>query len=572
MPSVFQVVISAIACVVPFILAIVVALRPGVRPRSPNDYFLYNRNLTSSEFLKTSVGYSLQAAAIFLFLYWTIVYGLWSLIVPIAWGGGYIVAAFAVKFGLLDKFLTPRHQEIRTIHGFVGETATQNSAPLVIVMAISTIIGLGGTMIAELDYASAFLLESLGIYELPGVERIAHIAILAFAGFYVLWGGFKAVVETDRVQVPLSYICIGIATFGCLYAGKNMGKALESKILILCVVILFLVLFLNRWVFIARFERSYESWRDGALFIVLAITGLIFFLIPGTQSELATAAINTQASAKSFMGFGLLGVISLTLANGIWQFIDISSLQRLQSVDVTEVDNPGGDINTKKIQNGLLASGIENAGGWILVIILALGLSMLGIAGAGSADVAKFLSTNPIIGKWVLPLFLFAIVSFMLSSVDGFISAIAYVAHYDLAPYIWSNEGRPDRGGIHLPRGTTLISVSSMYVLFMVIKAAADSDTAQVLYAIYAVQLSIAVVIGCTVLCPRYLKVIPAILSILFGWAISMVIASSQPVGGISEASWAVLPPLAVFVGSLIVYVLCVNINLIINRIREGKH
>ena len=74
----------AVAAFLPFLFSFISAVWSDSKPRGVQDFFLFERKLDTGRFATGSVGYSMQVASIYLFLYWFPLYGFWSLIVPAA--------------------------------------------------------------------------------------------------------------------------------------------------------------------------------------------------------------------------------------------------------------------------------------------------------------------------------------------------------------------------------------------------------------------------------------------------------------------------------------------------------
>ena len=91
-----QLTIAAVAAFLPFLLSFFSAAWADSKPRSVRDFFLFERKLDSGRFVTGSVGYSMQVASIYLFLYWFPFYGLKTLIVPLAWFLGYVFMGWLV--------------------------------------------------------------------------------------------------------------------------------------------------------------------------------------------------------------------------------------------------------------------------------------------------------------------------------------------------------------------------------------------------------------------------------------------------------------------------------------------
>ncbi len=557
--------LSLIAVTVPFVGAIIIALQRKARPRDIEDYFLYDRSLPSKDFLKTSVGYSLQAASIYLFIYWALVYGIGAIFVPIAWWAGYVLQRWAVSRGYLDRFLG--REGVHTIHRFTGEAADDSSGQkklgkaartLVVAMAVSTIIGLGGTLIAEMDYASVFVHDALGLTGARFVTIASHIGVLLFAGLYVLWGGYRAVVETDKFQVPVSYVSFGVVLF-VMAALLARGGDLAYGLVIAVLGTVMYAWFWWRRRSIRSLDPTYSIKGDSLVFGPLVLVG--FFVVVasvlggGRQSSGTTLATflgwqQGYAGFNGLLGFGVLGVLALLVANAGWQFVDISSLQRLQSVQF------GGHNGEQRrhVLMGLNQTAVEAAGVWVLILLLGLGLRLAKLP--GTETTASFFAALPGAAALLAPVFVFTVITFMLSTVDGFISAISYVAHYDLF-----SSGEGERGqveALRYPRMVTLLTMFAVYLLYLLVKEQVHDRISAVLYGVWAFQISIGVVIIRAFFSRkegRRVNALAGVASVFAGWVGAIwTVFSSTPWFGIPADSWYVIPPLVAAVFSTAVY------------------
>ena len=533
--------LSLVAAVLPFALSLFVAFRPEARSQlTVENYFLYGRRVTPERFLKTSVGYSLQVASIFLFMFWVFTYGLTALFVPVAWFGGYVLVGVALRFKLLDPFLGDQASKTVTIHNYLGRDARRPRF-LVFALALATVVGLGGTMIVEIDYATSFILPLLGFQDVGGPygERIAQIAVLIFTGAYVLWGGFKAVILTDEVQVPLSYGAFCIFLFSVCVLASAKGQGVHAGVVSLLAAALLVGFAVSRQVLIGQMLQ-----QDRLLLISLAGLGAIVAWIAFTSTP-ATEIVSVLAvpSSDAFLGFGILGLLSLTLTNVVWQFVDISSLQRLQSVEFLPITSE----RRAKLTRGVLAAGIEAAGVWVLVILLAVALLAVGVESYDGLQ--SFLIARDGFASLLAPLLVFAYAVFMISTVDGFMSAISYVSYYDFHG-VRSNAPTADfEEELKTPRWTTVVAVGFLYIGYLIRDSQVERID-QVLYAIYALQISILPAIFAKLVWPRSVYGPAGVSGVVVGFGFALYTALTAPMFGIHENSWYVLPPLAAILGA----------------------
>ena len=569
--------ITALAILLPFAFSLLIALMPDARPKNKQDYFLYGKQLDAGSFVTSSVGYSTQVASIFLFLYWFFQYGLSSLFVPVAWGLGYILVAYLVKFRLLDSFLNST-SSVETLHGYIGRIFSPNGSRagkwLVYVAAISTLLGFGGSLSAEIDYATRyFLLPALG---LPTTQHDsmylvgAQFLVLAFSGCYILWGGYKAAVMTDQFQIYLAYgSFVVVSLIMSIYATYTS----HSLAAILCTIAIgyFLWDFYRRRRQVHEIEKNYTEFpSDRRFFYILIIVTLaalvaqLYLLFFRGHYHPFDSTLLPPPNG-SFWGFGVLGVISLLIANFFWQLIDLSCLQRLQSVAFDSND----EHSRQRIYRGLVTSGFESFGIWVFTIVFAILVKSLG---GGYDNVPALLLS---LGNWnliLLPVLCFLVVSFMVSTLACFISASAFVTYYDIVP---RNTHSAHDLDLHHPRFWTLLILCANFAAYWVLIRYFNSQIGQILYGFYSLQASIFVVVLVSFFSEhfksfgkRFASPGAGVFAIVIGWFFGFATAiSPTPWLGIDANSWYVIPPLAAVGTSFLAYILIVLLRAGVSRI-----
>lgn len=568
-----------IAATLPFAVSIIISFGPSVRATSVGGYFLYERNLDADGFVKVTVGYSLQVAAIALFFYWTFSYGvLGPLIVCFAWGAGYFAVAHALKSGKLTGFLGSARESVEnptpTIHGYIGNSVV--ASPLsdrrkwvIASVALASIIGLGGTMMAEVDWGVSYLSRSLGVTNLSIADNLIMAGgILAFTVLYVLWGGYRSAVATDRIQVPFAYVAFSVFIFGvAVTRGPSSGPS-GLSIAILGYGAIIAVLLWRRLRLIRAVSPTDAQGRLSAFFTFLPIlllgsAALAYASGRGdTWNWSALSGVLAPDGAPVF-GFPLWGLIALIVVNSIWQLIDISSLQRLQSLGDSAL-SINGDAPAIRI---LRAMGVEAAFGWALIILAAVILRSTGLTADGFiGELAVSDATS-----WLVPIFIFTVFVYMLSTISGFISALSYISFYDIVPILTGGSGpkisERDKilkaDDVRHPRLTTIVVIALMMLFYVVLRFGVPGEQiASVLYAIYAFQIVILPSIILSIFTSWKLQPSAVIGSVIVGISMAYLTAA-HPVGlvfaswlGADEVSWQVMPPLITAIVASIVFAL----------------
>jgi hypothetical protein len=582
-----------IAVTIPLVVSLFAAFDPQARVRTVGDYFLYAKDLDLDGFLKASIGYSLQAASIALFFLWAVTYGARPIMVAIAWAFGYFFLARCVRKKKLDRFLTSHREEPLTIHGFVGKYVTATSPLrlrlLVMLIATATIIGLGGTMIVEVDYSTKISLNTIGISAPAGstsvTETVIHVTVLIFTLFYVIWGGYRAVVLTERYQVPAAYIAFVAFGVGVLVILAQQERFRSFSLLSLATLIVLLSAIL--WVRLRLFglnptELAHETssqlraariaaWMTFLPLVALTAFALVGCVLQNFGMRLASAPNDKLAAdvwsviwpdVSSYFGFGVAGAFSLLFTNALWQIIDISSLQRLQSVS-SKFEEPK---TRESIAKALEVTGVEAGIGWALIILIGLALRALGVDKLENvgAILLSYATTGYAIAAFITPVFLFAVSVFMLSTISGFMSALSYVAFYDIVGVTdLSLKQRTEQGerpaALGTARQVTFIVIVFLYIAYSGLKAIMPDDkVSAALYAIYAFQLTILPLVTWVFFASgtrwvwKRTQVRPsaAAASIILGFIVAWITAT-QPewlAPYIEEDSNYVIPPLAVII------------------------
>ncbi len=191
------------------------------------SFFVAQREIQLSEYRVSTVAYGLQMAAIVLFAQWGYYYGYWALIVPFAWGLGFgLLWLVAPKFGGFFEIT-------KTLHGFIAGHHGK-SRLVACIAALATVLGLGGALFAELNYVASAITLSV---ESTGGNFLRYLLMGLFlfvALAYVLPGGFRAVVSTDKRQLPVSYIGIAalLASLVLLLTKIGQRGAIEGPLTI----------------------------------------------------------------------------------------------------------------------------------------------------------------------------------------------------------------------------------------------------------------------------------------------------------------------------------------------------
>lgn len=533
--------------------SIAVGFSRASKVRNAIDYQIAGREVSLTTYATSSVGYALQMASIFLFAYWGFLYGVGALWTVLFWFGGYWLL-----YALLPRFAPYLESaEPMTLHEYLAK-CFRGGRRLQLLAASATIAGLLGTMLAEVDY-------TLLVYT-PIVQRYAtaipaarqnlalEVFFLGIGLSYIIKNGFKADINTIKFRVPTAYVGFIAVLLGALPAvWATSGSVAFFRIAIAFGVVLLLLIFSK-----INFRAS-RPWTRHALFpdwqIVIPIAGfLILFVVwwstvrsgpPGSATDVLSTPIWKQLKAQGWLGIG-----SLFLANVLWMPVDLSTWQRIESIDRS------GDV-IKRLREGTWRVVFESPASWCLGVLLGWVINAGGFlrpdqaADTALASFSQRLSDGQVPGASpmqaaIMYFFLVgACVAVMLSTVDSLFAAIAYTVDRD---YVG--------GTLRSLRRARWLSVSILVLgtaLYELARHVLRANLSTLLYGAYAAQLALIVVVLLMLYSTR-LSGRAAIWSLLFGFlgtaaATYLAIRSEKP-------EFAVLPPLCAILGAMAGYIM----------------
>jgi Na+/proline symporter len=544
---------TAFATLLPVACYVFIGLRRRSWPTSLDDYFIYGRKVNANDFANTTVGYSLQMAALFLFADWGIRYGFGAFWVPVFWGLGFGLLYLAIP--RLGQFLSQNW----TIHGYLHNAFSSRAVQ--VMASLATIIGLWGTMMAEIDYATSvyqpFFTDPKSLY-------VLGMVFLLFGFIYITYGGYKAEVNTERIQVPIAYATLLLVVL--IMIQNVYAKGFASRFWMLNGLLLLCFLIMIK----AKADTvPGHRFADRQIFIPIVGIGLQLLLIivslssgwsPSTGPGLEVynaGSFGTQLRAQ-----GTLGLVSLFFANALWQFADVSSWQRISSVKLTT-----GTHQFAQIQRGIRRVMLESPVSWIFGAILGMTLNYSGFLHKSedpSVALTNFAAAI-VTGKtqlallggftwFIFPVLVAAVIAIMLSTVDALISAISFTSYHDLPPYGKSKS-------LNSARMWTFLITLLGGVLYYGLRFISHIDIQTALYAFYSSQLSLFAPILGTLLTKRLCKT-AAFSAIAAGIATAFVTAFFVA----NKPQYAVTPPLFALLVSSTMYILVSTWCLLFNK------
>jgi len=478
------------------------------RAASSGDYFLADQTLDAGGFVDTSVAYGYQIAALSLFATWGYSYGFWTLWVPVFWALGFYLLRYGLQRGYLDSFLA--HEEELTLHGFVS--SAHQSRALARLAAVVSILGLSGTAFFEAEFTGSILGATV---ESDAVSNIAFLGFTAVAVIYILIGGFRAVVATDHLQLAFGFVGFSIVTALTFIRAAQHGYIVTAVALAsLSSVSTAALLWLHSKLHSLNHLSFPRKLPLGLLFSFLAQAGALAFSVwlAFTESPLDSFSyFLREQQLGNLFSLGHLALLSLLVANGLWQVVDISNWQRLGALNT--------DLRARKrteLATSISFVAVYSAVTWAIAIFFGMALRHLGsgIESAWTAlqeTVLTLFASDGLVDSAYVLILLFAMISIMFSTLDSLISALSFTAYKDLS----SGSTADAISNLRRARIWTLAYAVTFLIIYKVVRIFASSVD-DILYTFYAFQLALFAAVAASTIAKRRNR-LSAYLSIIGG-------------------------------------------------------
>lgn len=479
--------------------------------RTTREFFLADKKVSDNEFVDTTVAYGYQIAALSLFAIWGYSYGFWTIWVAIFWCLGFQLLKFLNDKSFLTKYI--RSESTFSIHGFLAKR--YKSQRLAQLAAIASILGLSGTAFFEAEFTSSVIIAGIG--KTQSLSLLLFFLFVLIALVYIVVGGFRAVVVTDKIQLSFGFIAFSIfvvMSYIKLVRGGYVYNGLILFILSFLSVLTLNLLFrrlngINPQVFPKKYSPtlylSLLAYVCGAIFILL-------YLPTSNEVKDSFALFFKEQRVTSIFSLGYFPLISLLLANGLWQIVDISNWQRLASLDDSEQQR-------KELSKTLSFISIYSPITWIIAIFFGMSLRYTGFdlpnTWAPIQDIAaqSFASTLAFDNIYILVL-IFAMVSIMYSTLDSLISSISYTCYYDLM----LKGNLEEQAQLSKARKWTVVYTILFFFIYIIVRTYVSRPD-DILYTFYAFQLALFPSIGYALVSNRINK-LAAFISIIGGSAL----------------------------------------------------
>lgn len=548
------------------LLYILVSLT-GTRPRTYDEYHYAGRTISPESYVDSTVAYALQVAVLTLFATWGFLFGVWTIWVPIFWGGGYYLLSRLVERGTLDGFL--RQKQLGTIHQFLSD---KSQFPLLgALAALASLLGIAGPAMYEAEFAGKMVARLGTAIAQPPMESdlIDSYAVFFFAGFlilsaaYMLYGGFLAIVRTDVYQLAIGYCCFSVAMALLLYDVGRYNAFLPSLVILLIFNVMSIGLF---WYWKSHIYNRTQHGRFHPSMIPLLVAiisyalSLAAILISPNENKgdiisgNAWYSIWKDQQAGSPFSLGFFSLLSLLIANGLYQIVDIGQWQRLGSVKL------GSDFEASRrtLVRAIRVIMVYSPASWLMAILFGMTLRYVSVDIAAdpydafSTLLLAYQGGGEASGQLLVLLFVVAIIAIMLSTVDSLVSCITLTIHNDWLSRI-SQRFRTLGAG----RICTVVFLVMSFVLYRWL-ASRVTNFADVLYCCWSFQIALFPVVIAAFL-DRLKSGWIGVLSVLLGMigAVAPVLIGDRlvPQIGFALTPYEHSPILALLLSSLVLIV-----------------
>jgi hypothetical protein len=449
-------------------------------PTSARDYHYANRKLSAEEYVDTTLMYAMQVAAVALFATWGYLYGIGSMLVPIFWGLGYWIIAFLIRSGRLDDFIVSN--DFGTLHQFIARGGKYKVVSKL--AAVLTLLAISGPAMFEAFFMAAVVERASRTNAIFSTTALA-LLFLAFSAIYMLRGGYSGMVRLDRIQLATGYFGFTLLVSLLLYT--LLGRGSDTAIAILAVMLAICAM----GIFVARIIHSKRVNRPDPFAFVC--TGLA---AASTLVVLAVSILSIQSTTPSMNLFNFffpdsftwLAILSLFIANGLYQLVDVGQWQRLLSVDPTAV--------SVEESRRLIAASLVNVAWtspltWVIGIVF--GMSLKAISLDANAYDATYLIVDHILALAsplnliLIGVLIVSLVGIMFSTIDALISATCFTITSDIF-----NRRPGDSPKIGFDQLVTLATLVVQLVFYLIVKHLAQDKTDAVLYLCWSFQIGFA--------------------------------------------------------------------------------
>ena len=453
--------ISGFALVAFSLLYLYLRMRRDARAKNVNEFFIFDKQVSSSQYFDTTASYSFQVVVTVFFVYWAFLYGIGMFYYVIVWFAG--IYLFQLSASKLISFATSGE----TLHGFLEHRYGASHAVRRIA-ATCTLLGLTGTLLIEVSLTTD-VLTALGVWASGQAAWTAMFFVLLFVTWlYLVFGGYKSAVMAYSVQLPVVYAGLAVTLCYLIWSVFQAGHYRQGILVGGCSLALWSIIMTAR---LAAARHSAHIDNATVIAVLASIASIsttvtcawIYSGYTGPAAVPKTADLFSPARILSQDWMVILGFTVLNLGT---QFSDMTAWQRVSSLNLS------GPVSSqvRQLRHSIGETKWESPATWGFGIVMGIALHYSGLftsASDASGAITSFLRyiahdpAAPWIAAYVvLPCVVVAFVSMMYSTADALLATIVYTWMCDLSPTSLG-PGAADSSVLHRTR------VASFCILFL---------------------------------------------------------------------------------------------------------
>lgn len=441
---------------------------------SLDDYFFGERKVRPSDFVDTTFMYGVQIAALVLFVTWSYTYGAWALLVPLFWAIGYLLFSLALFLPRVRASFFS--SSFGTLHAFLGNV--HDSKALAVVAALVTLTALAGPAMFEPYFTAGAIAAALGSDEAhqANIQMLCFLCFVAISAIYLVIGGFRTVVATNRWQLFIGYtafnVFLGFLIFQVPGFNTGVRDNFAAFMLLFAVSLLILSLLIQwrqrQWDVLSTLSHSIST----ALFLALLVVH---------SSDFSPRLMGSFFAGQFGEMFNWYALVGLFIANAMYQFVDVGQWQRVLAIDISD-GSGASDAHVKTVAISNLIAGLASSVSWCVAIFFGLFLK----SAMPSSDpsnvisglLARLVSNGDAVGAFLLVTALLAI---MFSTLDALCSAVSFTVQNDIF--------RQKR--VLVARFVTVLILIVYIAYYLFMRAVTGEKLDAILYASWSLQIGL---------------------------------------------------------------------------------
>lgn len=352
------------------------------------QFFFMDHQATLSNYVDTTVAFSLQVAVTIYFIFWGYKYGWSNILFVLTWCLGIYIFSLAA----------PKFSAMLLAHETLLSYIALESRSVRLVSAIVIVLSLFGLMYTELFLTTKFIATAIAhtsseiSYE--NWYWITFFMLLVSVGLYVSVGGAQKVVSTDKQQLVLAYLASTVFFMAIHWdVAKNGARVYYWTYIpiLFAYVALWLGCGLSAYISDGTTNRRFRFFpREFSLastytpfFCAILLTVLIVAPPKFGGSDVIDFPKSVFSMIDEESGYGVWALFGFAIANIIWQFSDYTAYHRL---GLLKLDDDDAVARVGAIKRSILGTMLSSPVTWALGVFAGMAIHASGLIPDSAAD------------------------------------------------------------------------------------------------------------------------------------------------------------------------------------------